>query len=86
MATRMNMLKLLQEMRGFADVTNRRPLTRHPGLFTMQIRSHMAQTTAARCKRTIVIDMKEPTDIPHPVKITHLQRQESRAEILAPQA
>jgi len=86
MATRMKMLKLLQEMRGFAQVTNRRPFNRHPGLFTLQIRCHMAQTTAAKRKQTISIRMQEPTDIPHPVKIVHLEPEPAVLEASAPGA
>jgi hypothetical protein len=85
MATRIKMLKLLQEMRGFAQVTNRRPLNRHPGLLALQIRSHVSQTTAAKRKHTIFISMLEPTDIPHPVKIVHLEPQPAASEAIAPE-
>jgi hypothetical protein len=73
MATKMRMMKLLQEIRGFADITNRRPPSRQPGLFLIQLRSHIFNTSQSSRRRTIVVEMQEQPDIPHPVKITHLQ-------------
>ncbi len=73
MATRVKMLKLLQEMRGFAEVTNRRRVSRHPALLMMPLRSHRGKDASnARRKHSIPINMQEPCDIPHPVKIVHL--------------
>ena len=71
MAARVKLLKLLQEIRGFANVTNRHPQSRSPGFFLMQLRSHVARTTLPRPKRCIAIDCQNLPDIPHPVKITH---------------
>jgi hypothetical protein len=65
-------MKLLQEIRGFAEMSQRRPQPRKPGLFLIQLRSHVLRTTTARKKQTIAVDMLEHPDIPHPVKITHL--------------
>jgi len=72
MATKIKMMKLLQEIRGFAQITNRRPQPKPPGLFLMQLRSHVLQSTFPRRRLVIPIDLQEPLDIPHPVKITHL--------------
>ncbi len=73
MATRMKMLKLLQELRGFAQVTNRRPPARQPGLFMMELRAS-SQTSSRRQKRLITVSMHDLPDIPHPVKITHVKK------------
>jgi hypothetical protein len=73
MAAKMRMLKLLQEIRGFAEITNRRPHPRQPGLFLMQLRAHIFSTSQTGYKRIISIDMQDLPDIPHPVKITHLK-------------
>ena len=62
-------MKLLQEIRGLAQVTQRRPQTRSPGLFLLQLRSHVNEATARRQKLVIPIQMHEPPDIPNPVKI-----------------
>ena len=72
MAAKIKIMKLLQEIRGFAEICNRRPQPRPLGLFLLQLRSHVVQTTALRRKRTIVIQMQGQTDIPYPVKITHM--------------
>jgi len=73
MATKIRIMKLLQEIRGFAQVTNRRPQPKQPGLFLVQLRSHVAHTTSARRKLVIPVNLQELPDIPHPVKITHLK-------------
>jgi hypothetical protein len=84
MATKVKVMKLLQEMRGFADVTNRRPSPRTPGLFLLQIRSHVLHATDGRGKRTISVDVQNPLDIPHPIKIKHLEaRPRTRASTSA---
>ena len=73
MAAKVRIMKMLQEIRGLAEITQRRPQPRQPGLFLIQLRSHVTHTTAGRRKQTIAIDMLEPADIPHPVKIIHLR-------------
>ncbi len=73
MAAKMKMMKLVQEIRGLAELTNRRPSTRTPGLFLVQMRSHLSQTTLQSRKRNIAIDGPTISDIPHPVKITHVK-------------
>jgi len=73
MAAKVIMMKLLQEIRGFAEISNRRAQTKCPGLFIMQLRSHLTHTTLPKCKRSILVDTKGLVDDPHPVKITHLR-------------
>jgi hypothetical protein len=68
------MLKLLQEIRGFADMANRRPPPRSPGLVLMQIRSHVIQATLPRRKLSVQMDVQDGLDIPHPVKINHVKQ------------
>jgi hypothetical protein len=70
MATKIKMLKLLQETRGLAQVTNRRPLSRQPGLVILQIRENARQPALKR-KRHLLIDMQERLEIPHAVRINH---------------
>src|SRR5258708_4518171 len=72
MAAKIRIMKLLQEMRGFAQVTNRLPPQRRPGLFLMQLRSHVGQTTRPIMKRVITVEVQEPQYVAEPVKITHL--------------
>lgn len=73
MATKMKIMKWLQEVRGLAEISSRRPQNRLPGLVLMQMRSHALPTAASRSKRTLAVEVQEPLDIPYPVKITYLQ-------------
>jgi hypothetical protein len=73
MATKVRIMKMLQEIRGFAQITSRRPPAKVPGLFLVQLRSNAARTNLYRKKVIITVDLKDPPDIPHPVKITHLK-------------
>jgi hypothetical protein len=77
MATKIRMMKLLQEIRGLAQITNRRPQPKSAGLFLMQMRAHVAHATYQRRKLVIPIDLKDPPDIPHPVKIRHVKEHSS---------
>ena len=64
-------MKLLQEVRGFADLTNRRPLTRPPGPLLLQ--AHwLSRRRPGKDKRVVRIQMDDFPDIPHPVKINHV--------------
>jgi len=73
MAAKVRIMKLLQEIRGFAEITQRRPQPRKPGLFLIQLRSHVTHATAGR-RKTIAVEVLDRPDIPHPVKITHLRQ------------
>ncbi len=73
MATKLHVMKLVQEMRGFAEITNRRPQPRTPGLFLLQMRSHLLHACPPKDKRTINIDMQSRPELPHLVKIRHLK-------------
>ncbi|HVV01171.1 MAG TPA: hypothetical protein VHH88_07385 [Verrucomicrobiae bacterium] len=77
MAAKIKLMKMLQEFRGFANITARQPVSRQPGLFLMQLRAQANPSTQAKARRIINIDMHDSPDIPHPVKITHLAVQTS---------
>ena len=77
MANRMNMLKLLQEVHGFATFTRRRPAQRHTGAMLLQLRSINWRGANAPRKRILRINMQDPPDIPRPVQITHIQASNS---------
>ena len=82
MAEKIKMLKLLQEMNGFSELTNRRPQSRPLGLFLLEMRSHTTQTATQIRKRSIAVEGSVPAEIPHPVKITHLRAPTVRSEQL----
>jgi len=73
MAAKIRIMKLLQEIRGLADVTERHPTPRQPGLFLIELRSHLADTRQTWPRKTIVVEMPGRSDIPRPVKIKHVQ-------------
>jgi hypothetical protein len=70
MATRINMMKLLQEVRGLAELANRRPLSRPPEPLILQFRAEGRKLMAAQ-RKSIQVNILDLPDIPHPVKITH---------------
>lgn len=70
MATRMNMLKLLQEVRGFARFATR-PTEPRPSGPLLQFRGIPHRKSGPKRKRIIRVDMQEPPDIPQPVRITY---------------
>jgi hypothetical protein len=77
MATRVNLMKLLQEVRGLSEIAIRRP-ARPLTSALLPLRVSPRPVTLRR-RRTIKIAMLEPIDIPAPVIITHLKRARSRA-------
>jgi hypothetical protein len=83
MATRMNMLKLLQEVEGFATFTTRRPQGRPNGAFVLQLRSINFRRSIGRSRRIVRVDMQEPTDIASPVAIKHLRPRASASAATA---
>ncbi len=81
MATRIKVMKLLQEMKGFAEITNRRPQTRSVGPLMLQLRSSALRAATPKRKRTLTIDVQDRPDIPNPVKITHLRPSPDAARV-----
>ena len=73
MAAKVKMLKLLQEIRGFAEITNRRPPPRNPGLVLAQIRAAGMHEGLRRRKLSVTFDQPPQPDLPHRVKINHVK-------------
>jgi len=72
MATKMKLLKMLQEVKGLAQITNRRPAPRPPLLYLMQLRSHTTQPSLP--KRRLAIEKgKDTGHLPLPIKIHHIR-------------
>ncbi len=85
MAAKVKMLKLLQEIRGFAQIANRQPPPRSPGLLVTSIRAAVVQDSPRRRKLSITFDKQTVPDVPHRVKITHVKRNpEPAATVPAP--
>jgi hypothetical protein len=70
MAAKLNVMKLLQELRGFAEFACRRPQPKLRWLPLLLWRSQFSRASLIRGKR-IRIEMQSPVDIPDPVKIVH---------------
>ena len=73
MAMKIKMLKLLTEFRGHAQVTNRRPTPRPPGLFLLQLREHLTETTAQKRKLVVTAEGQGPADKTLQIKIHHVR-------------
>jgi hypothetical protein len=71
MAAKADTMKLLQEIRGYAEITNRRPKRQLPGLFFAQMRAQMLRVLP-RPRRQIPVATQEFPEAA--VKITFLAR------------
>ena len=70
MARKMNALKLAQETRGQAAVTNRQPMPQ-VALFLMQPRSETLKISPPRRRLQVAIDVEARVEASGPVKIIH---------------
>jgi hypothetical protein len=77
MATKIKVLKMLQEVKGYAQITNRRPAPRPPMLYLMQLRAHPAPADLPKHRLTIETDTKAFANGPLPIKINHVKSNES---------
>jgi hypothetical protein len=73
MATKVKLMKFLQEIRGLSEMCRRLPAPKPSALYLMQLRSHMAEASHARRKLTVTIDLKDSATLPHPVKINYVK-------------
>ena len=77
MATKMKILKLMQEIKGHAQITNRRPAPRAPLLYLMQLRAQQSlPQDAPRRRLTVTMEAAEAV-APLAVKIVHVNPGES---------
>ncbi len=82
MATKIKVLKMLQEVRGYAQITNRRPTPRLPLLYLMQLRAHPAPPDLPRHRLTIETDARAFANGPLPIKINHIKTDTSGEPVL----
>jgi len=85
MANKVKLMKLLQEIRGFAEISQRRAQQKAPGLILVQLRSQFNQASPRRRRLRIPIQMHELPDIPKLVKI-HYIKEETTACTAVPAA
>lgn len=75
MAKKILLMKLLQELRGYEQITNRRPAPRPPALYLMQLREKQAQANLPKRpqRRAIATDWQNGAEVPLPIRINHRQ-------------
>jgi len=74
MAKKVILMKLLQEIRGHANVTNRRPNPAAPMLYLMQLRRRNASAHGRPQppqRLAITAQWQNPGEAPAPIKINH---------------
>ena len=74
MAAKIRMSKLLQEIRGFAEIVNRCPPPRATGLLLTQMRPRVIHTAMPRRSLSVTMIETDSPDIPHPVKINRVKQ------------
>ena len=79
MATKMKLIKMLQEFKGLAQITNRRPAPRPPLLYLMQLRTQAAQAVTPRKRLTVEI---EAVHAPMTIKINHVKSDHSNMPVV----
>jgi len=75
MANKMKLLKMLQEVRGLAQITNRRPAPRPPMLYLMELRAQSTHEVSPRRRLAVETDVKGEGFAPLPIKINHISPQ-----------
>ena len=73
MAAKAHMLKLLQDIRGFAELDKRQPLPRSPMIALPAPRAIAPPSRLRPRKLNIAIDVQPETDVPDQVRIIHLK-------------
>jgi hypothetical protein len=84
MAAKMKMLKLLQEIRGFAEIAYRCPPARSPEVLFMQSRPRLIQALPPKRRLSVTTDLQDRPDVPHPVKIIHVKQHPAPAATVPP--
>ncbi len=78
MATKMKLLKLMQESKGHAQITNRRPAPRPPVLYLMQLRAQQpAPTEIPKRRLSVNTEAADTTNVSFTIKINHVNPGES---------
>lgn len=66
-------MKVLQEARGYEQITNRRPTPRPIVLYLMQLRAQSPNAHVPRQHLTITAQWPNGGEMPMPVKIKHIR-------------
>ena len=85
MAKKIILMKLLQEIRGHANVTNRRPAPAAPMLYLMQLRrrnAHAHVRPQPPQRLSITAQWQNPGEAPAPIKINHAAAEPSEMPVV----
>lgn len=82
MANKARLMKFLQEVRGYAQITNRRPAPRPSVLYLMQLRARNEQASPPKRRLIVVSETPEHANTPLPIKITHLKSEDSSLPVV----
>jgi hypothetical protein len=66
-------MKFVEEVRGYSEITNRRPTPRPAVLYLMELRSQEAEVAAPKRKVAIFVGLEKTPEIAHPVKINFIK-------------
>ena len=72
MAKKMKLMPLFQELKGRADISNRRPTPTATGIYLMQLRAQNGSAALPRRRLVISVSPAANGSLPRPVKINHV--------------
>jgi hypothetical protein len=72
MAKKMKLMPLFQELKGRAEISNRRPSPNGAGIYLMKLRQQNGGTTLPRRRFVISVNPGASGSLPRPVKINHV--------------
>lgn len=72
MAKKLKLMPLFQEMKGRAEISNRRPSSTGTGVYLMQLREQASRSTQPRVRLMISVTSDETPTPADPVKINHV--------------
>lgn len=75
MAKKVLLMKLLQEIRGYDRITNRRPAPRPPAFYLLHLRARNPPTRLSPSPQRLAItaDWQNSADVALPVRINHFE-------------
>jgi hypothetical protein len=75
MAKKVLLMKLVQEIRGYEQITNRRPAPRPPAILLMQLRERQSPGPLSKRpqRRAITAAWQDSAEVALPVRINHLK-------------
>ena len=72
MAKKMKLMPLFQELKGRAEISNRRPTSTGTGVYLMKLRQQSSGATLPRRRLVVSVSPGPAGALPHPVKINHV--------------